>query len=161
MQPFGQHFSGQSCSALKKGSLDFNIMHIFGLYASTTYENQHQICWRIFSKFGSLENTSSDKIEDQSVPKAWFFWNSKWIKGQPNILVLLSMLFVLSYMSALQTRHFFFVFLSWRKLVISSAKKWLAEIKLSYSIKYHHAFSLYLVFGLCGFHRCIFHLCAF
>ena len=49
--------SRQSCSALKNGSLDFNLIHIFGFFESTRYENQHQMCWRLFPLFGPLEST--------------------------------------------------------------------------------------------------------
>ena len=37
-------------------------MHIFGFLVSFLNENQHQICWRLFSSFDPLENTECHVI---------------------------------------------------------------------------------------------------
>ena len=57
IQPFGQHFFGQCCSALKKGSSDFNLSHIFGFLASSRFENNCHILVRIFLVFAVLKTT--------------------------------------------------------------------------------------------------------
>ena len=57
IQPFGQHFCGQCCSALKNGSLDFNLSHTFRFLASSRFENNCHILVRIFLVFALIKNS--------------------------------------------------------------------------------------------------------
>jgi len=47
----------ECCTALKKGSLDFNFSHIFGFLASSRFENNCHIVVRIFLVFAVIKNT--------------------------------------------------------------------------------------------------------